>query len=100
MSDPYRTASEPSPQRPPRKRWYLTDKEAAEATSALFVLPFAVWVIIAAIFFIGGWLHSSLGGFSRALAVVALFAAVWSLAFVRRSATPPKGAFVIGGDDE
>ncbi len=36
----------------------------------------------------------------RGVGLVVGFLAQWCLVFVRRSATPPKGAFVIGGDDE
>ena len=100
MEDPYRSPSSPSTQRPPPKRWYLTDEKAAEATSAFFVIPFAVWVLITALVFIGGWLPSSYGGVLRGFAVVALFAAVWCAAFLRRGHNPPKGSLVIGGDDE
>ncbi len=95
MSDPYRTASEPSTQRPPRKRWYVLFGDAPGPWMCLS--PVLIGVLIPA----AGFVES---GFSawilRALVVLAIFAAMWCLAFVRRSATPPKGAFVIGGDDE
>lgn len=93
MSDPYRTASEPSPQRPPRKRWYIADNEGQwwllVGILILAICPACGFVVCGFV----PWVM-------RAVGLVVGFLAQWCLVFVRRSATPPKGAFVIGGDDE
>ena len=93
MSDPYRTASEPSTQRPPRKRWYIADNDGPRwllvGILTLALIPASGFVVCG----FGPWVM-------RAVGPVVGFLAQWCLVFVRRSATPPKGAFVIGGDDE
>lgn len=94
MEDPYRSPSSPSMPRPPPKRWYV-----------LFGDMPGPWVVLTPVFV--GSLATALGfievGFTpwviRALVVVAIFAAAWCAAFLRRGHNPPKDALVFGGDD-
>ena len=82
----------PGPPLPP-KRWYFNDSEGAVA---LLVCVLCLALVPAVGFVVCGlapWVM-------RATGVVVGFLALWCLAFVRRSVTPPKGAVILGGDDE
>lgn len=82
----------PGPPLPP-KRWYFNDSEGAVA---LLVCVLCLALVPAVGFVVCGlapWVM-------RATGVVVVHLALWCLAFIHRSATPPKGAVILGGDDE
>lgn len=77
----------------PSKRWYFNDSDGAVA---ILICVLVIALVPAVGFVVCGlapWVM-------RATGVVVGFLAQWCLAFVRRSATPPRGAVILGGDDE
>jgi len=83
----------PGPPLPP-KRWYLRGDETERF---LAILAAVVTGIIAAFLYVCFGTEPFV---IRSFGVFAGFVGVYCVAFVRRGWFPPKGAVILGGDDE
>lgn len=82
----------PGPPLPP-KRWYFNDSDGAVTLLVCLICAALVPAVGFVVCGLAPWVM-------RATGVVVGFLALWCLAFVRRSVTPPRGAVILGGDDE
>ena len=77
----------------PSKRWYFSGSDGAVTLLVCLLCAALVPAVGFVVCGLAPWVM-------RATGVVVGFLAQWCLAFVRRSATPPRGAVILGGDDE
>lgn len=85
----------------PSKRWYLRGNEELRKGIGTVVLSLLMlWLIVLSFLFAIGVLSDTWRGLGRTFVVIAALALAWCTLFLRRGWFPPKGAVILGGDDE